>query len=76
MGKTLFIRDSRRVRGNQLLYAVDAGNHQVKVFDLEGTLVNTFGRRGGENGEKSERTVRRVAEQRKCFALAYELTFP
>ncbi len=33
------------------LYVVDAGRHHIKVYDLDGTLVNTIGRRGIGNGE-------------------------
>lgn len=33
------------------LYVVDTGEHQIKVFDLDGKLLSAFGRRGTGDGE-------------------------
>lgn len=35
----------------KLLYVVDTGEHNIKVHDLKGNLIQTFGKWGGEPGE-------------------------
>jgi DNA-binding beta-propeller fold protein YncE len=37
--------------GDGVLYVVDSGDHNVKVFDLKGALLRTIGTRGGGDGE-------------------------
>ena len=36
---------------NSLVYVVDTLGHDIKVFDLEGKLLFTFGKRGDKDGE-------------------------
>jgi len=39
------------VQSRKCLYVVDGDDHEIKVFDLEGTLVATYGHRGSAPGE-------------------------
>jgi DNA-binding beta-propeller fold protein YncE len=63
-------------KGRRRLYVVDTGHnthdspaHRVKVFDLEGTLIQQIGRRGKGNGEFNFPTYAAVDSQGRLYVV-------